>query len=181
MKLSNIPTQTKQTNEGILKQCYRAQHRTIKSFHFRTNRQRVCTFTRTHPMLTLYIHSPTPHPLSFYLASSILSKKLICSIYESRSRSSRRETKLIYQVMQSPYYAPAHVDSSRPSLSFPLGTALLLIVIFSLSGIFSCCYHWDKLRSLRRSFNTDHEDDTDDAPSKPKHTQKVLFPPLLSF
>lgn len=124
---------------------------------------------------------PPPHPLSFYLASSILSKKLICSIYESRSRSSRRETKLIYQVMQSPYYAPAHVDSSRPSLSFPLGTALLLIVIFSLSGIFSCCYHWDKLRSLRRSFNTDHEDDTDDAPSKPKHTQKVLFPPLLSF
>lgn len=63
LKLSNIPTQTKQTNEGILKQCYRAQHRTIKSFHFRTNRQRVCTFTRTHPMLTLYIHSPPPPPL----------------------------------------------------------------------------------------------------------------------
>ncbi|KAM7524302.1 hypothetical protein LguiA_014204 [Lonicera macranthoides] len=72
--------------------------------------------------------------------------------------------------MQSPYYAPAHEESSRPSLSFPLGTALLLIVIFSLSGIFSCCYHWDKLRSLRRSFDADHEDDTEDAPSKPKHT-----------
>lgn len=38
--------------------------------------------------------------------------------------------------------------SSRPTLGFPLGTALLLIVIFSLSGIFSCCYHWDRLRSL---------------------------------
>ncbi|KAF8089690.1 hypothetical protein N665_0499s0018 [Sinapis alba] len=45
----------------------------------------------------------------------------------------------------------AHMDASRPSLGFPLGTALLLIIIFSLSGIFSCCYHWDKHRSLRRS------------------------------
>ena len=41
--------------------------------------------------------------------------------------------------------------SSRPTLGFPLGTALLLLVIFSLSGMFSCCYHWDKLRSLLRS------------------------------
>ncbi|MCL7044223.1 hypothetical protein MKW94_030371, partial [Papaver nudicaule] len=58
-----------------------------------------------------------------------------------------------------------HVDASRPSLGFPLGTALLLIIIFSLSGFFSCCYHWEKLRSLRRSFSPDDqhrdEDDTD--------------------
>ncbi|CAF1716913.1 unnamed protein product [Brassica oleracea var. botrytis] len=47
--------------------------------------------------------------------------------------------------------SPPHMDASRPSLGFPLGTALLLIIIFSLSGIFSCCYHWDKHRSLRRS------------------------------
>uniref|UniRef100_A0A7C8ZUI6 Hydroxyproline-rich glycoprotein family protein n=1 Tax=Opuntia streptacantha TaxID=393608 RepID=A0A7C8ZUI6_OPUST len=56
--------------------------------------------------------------------------------------------------MESPTeYSPVpryHSDASRPSLGFPLGTALLLIVIFSLSGIFSCCYHWDKFRSLRR-------------------------------
>ncbi|XP_008785322.1 uncharacterized protein At5g65660 isoform X2 [Phoenix dactylifera] len=44
---------------------------------------------------------------------------------------------------------PAHL-STRPTLGFPLGTALLLVVIFCLSGVFSCCYHWDKLRSLRR-------------------------------
>ncbi|XP_072954709.1 uncharacterized protein At5g65660-like [Typha angustifolia] len=44
---------------------------------------------------------------------------------------------------------PVAAQTSRPTLGFPLGTALLLIVIFSLSGIFSCCYHWDKLRSLR--------------------------------
>ncbi|XP_010444575.1 PREDICTED: uncharacterized protein At5g65660 [Camelina sativa] len=48
-------------------------------------------------------------------------------------------------------FSPPHMDASRPSLGFPLGTALLLIIIFSLSGIFSCCYHWDKHRSLRRS------------------------------
>ncbi|RWW11536.1 hypothetical protein GW17_00024849 [Ensete ventricosum] len=44
---------------------------------------------------------------------------------------------------------PAINHPSRPTLGFPLGTALLLIVIFCLSGIFSCCYHWEKLRSLR--------------------------------
>ncbi|XP_022133072.1 uncharacterized protein At5g65660 [Momordica charantia] len=53
--------------------------------------------------------------------------------------------------MESPDFSPPHADASRPSLGFPLGTALLLLVIFTLSGIFSCCYHWDKLRSLRRS------------------------------
>lgn len=42
-----------------------------------------------------------------------------------------------------------HQNVSRPTLGFPLGTALLLIVVFCLSGIFSCCYHWDKLCSLR--------------------------------
>ncbi|CAI9763582.1 unnamed protein product [Fraxinus pennsylvanica] len=47
----------------------------------------------------------------------------------------------------------SHGEASRPSLGFPLGTALLLIIIFSLSGIFSCCYHWEKLRSFRRSFS----------------------------
>ncbi|THU73141.1 hypothetical protein C4D60_Mb04t19660 [Musa balbisiana] len=44
---------------------------------------------------------------------------------------------------------PALNHPSRPTLGFPLGTALLLIVIFCLSGIFSCCYHWEKLRSFR--------------------------------
>ncbi|KAJ8765756.1 hypothetical protein K2173_014878 [Erythroxylum novogranatense] len=70
--------------------------------------------------------------------------------------------------MESPDLSPPHVDASRPSLGFPLGTALLLIVIFSLSGVFSCCYHWDKLRSLRRSFTNerDPEPDIEASPSK---------------
>ncbi|KAL1810038.1 hypothetical protein ACET3Z_027028 [Daucus carota] len=76
--------------------------------------------------------------------------------------------------MESPY-APPHFDSSRPSLGFPLGTALLLIVIFSLSGIFSCCYHWDKIRSLRRSFDDDLEaGHYEESPSKPKSNQMDL-------
>ncbi|XP_052205824.1 uncharacterized protein At5g65660-like [Diospyros lotus] len=70
--------------------------------------------------------------------------------------------------MESPHYAPTtttDIDASRPSLGFPLGIALLLIIIFTLSGVFSCCYHWDKLRSLRRSSDNDRS-----SPSKPKPT-----------
>ncbi|KAK1410354.1 hypothetical protein QVD17_36890 [Tagetes erecta] len=68
--------------------------------------------------------------------------------------------------LSAPYYAPPqHHDSSRPIIGFPLGTALLLIVVFSISGIFSCCYHWDKLRHLRGDFaDQDHHE----SPSKPQ-------------
>ncbi|KAK1439059.1 hypothetical protein QVD17_04874 [Tagetes erecta] len=61
---------------------------------------------------------------------------------------------VVLRLVESPSYyesPPQHSDSSRPTLGFPLGTALLLIIIFSLSGFFSCCYHWDKLRHLRGS------------------------------
>ncbi|KAK9054176.1 hypothetical protein SSX86_025253 [Deinandra increscens subsp. villosa] len=64
-------------------------------------------------------------------------------------------------------------SSSHPILGFPLGTALLLIVIFSLSGILSCCYHWDKLRHLRPS--SDHHDHS---PSKPKNNPSEAFEKL---
>ncbi|XAR71428.1 hypothetical protein NMG60_11028679 [Bertholletia excelsa] len=73
--------------------------------------------------------------------------------------------------MESPYHSPAHVDASRPSIGFPLGTALLLLFIFTLSGVVSCCYHWEKLRSLRRSFaggGGDLEAGSDGSPSKPR-------------
>lgn len=76
--------------------------------------------------------------------------------------------------MDNQYYAPPHSDASRPSLGFPLGTAVLLIVIFSLSGIFSCCYHWEKLRSLRRSF-ADLESGLDPTSMKYKQNHTVSF------
>lgn len=78
--------------------------------------------------------------------------------------------------MESPDFSPHHADASRPSLGFPLGTALLLIIIFSLSGIFSCCYHWEKLRSLRRSVSDgpDPEADIEASPSKSKPPHGVI-------
>ncbi|XP_022773903.1 uncharacterized protein At5g65660-like [Durio zibethinus] len=78
--------------------------------------------------------------------------------------------------MENQVLSPPHVDTSRPTLGFPLGTALLLIIIFSLSGIFSCCYHWDKLRSLRRSFadGTDPDADIEASPSKSKPEYRDL-------
>ncbi|XP_076949897.1 uncharacterized protein At5g65660-like [Bidens hawaiensis] len=60
---------------------------------------------------------------------------------------------------------PQHHESSHPIIGFPLGTALLLIVVFAVSGIFSCCYHWDKLRHLRGVV----DNNSDDSPSKPNH------------
>ncbi|KAJ7965854.1 Hydroxyproline-rich glycoprotein family protein [Quillaja saponaria] len=38
--------------------------------------------------------------------------------------------------------------SSRVSISFPLGLALLLVMFLGMSGLFCCCLHWNKLRSL---------------------------------
>ncbi|KAJ1380187.1 hypothetical protein SESBI_46217 [Sesbania bispinosa] len=79
--------------------------------------------------------------------------------------------------MEGQHLSPPSVDTSRPSLGFPLGTALLLLIIFSLSGIFSCCYHWDKFRSYRQSFSDpDAEQDThtQSSPSKSKlHTAEL--------
>ncbi|KNA24651.1 hypothetical protein SOVF_013680 [Spinacia oleracea] len=77
----------------------------------------------------------------------------------------------------SPVYNPVvhhHSDASRPSLGFPLGTALLLLVIFSLSGIFSCCYHWDKFRSLRQSYSDDLDLEAANHPAKPNYPNYLL-------
>ncbi|KAM3342816.1 hypothetical protein P3S68_027782 [Capsicum galapagoense] len=74
-------------------------------------------------------------------------------------------------MMEHPqYYAPHRIgdSSSRPSLGFPLGTAFLLIAVFSLSGIFSCWYHWNRIRSLGRS--TDLEAGDEPASFKSKLT-----------
>ncbi|XP_042396354.1 uncharacterized protein At5g65660-like isoform X1 [Zingiber officinale] len=56
-----------------------------------------------------------------------------------------------------PAAAAAEHHGSRPTLGFPLGTALLLVVIFCLSGFFALCYHWEKLRSLRGRPSRGHQ------------------------
>ncbi|KAM3325431.1 hypothetical protein P3S67_000556 [Capsicum chacoense] len=50
-------------------------------------------------------------------------------------------------------------SSSRPSIAFPLGLALLVLVLVCLSGLFCCCYHWNKLRSLLCYSTSAHDDD----------------------
>ncbi|MFS7955721.1 hypothetical protein Hanom_Chr07g00645951 [Helianthus anomalus] len=75
------------------------------------------------------------------------------------------------KLMEAPYHAPPpqnHHDSSSPTIGFPLGTVLLLIVVVTLSGVFSCCYHWDRLRHLRGVFTDDDVDPSDHSPNKPK-------------
>ncbi|XP_066364914.1 uncharacterized protein At5g65660-like isoform X2 [Miscanthus floridulus] len=73
------------------------------------------------------------------------------SVHFSSSSISRRQ---VMQMTRLEDLTPAPSmtlpieHSSRPTLGFPLGTALLLLVIFALSGMFSCCYHWDRIRSL---------------------------------
>ncbi|XP_071696062.1 uncharacterized protein At5g65660-like [Rutidosis leptorrhynchoides] len=94
---------------------------------------------------------------------------------------------VVMKLVESPpyYEPPQHHAQSRPTLGFPLGTALLLIIIFSLSGFFSCCYHWDKLRHLRGSY-VDHNAD-ESSPTKPnvklaeiKEVKKESLPVIMA-
>jgi hypothetical protein len=128
----------------------------------------------------------TPPSLHFFIINShtILtllqtpSSPFLFLLLSSSSKNTWEKEQDQAQVMESQDLSPPHVDASRPSLGFPLGTALLLIIIFSLSGIFSCCYHWDKFRSLRQSFSEepDHEADIEASPSKSKPTCTVSLP-----
>ncbi|KAH9300829.1 hypothetical protein KI387_012412 [Taxus chinensis] len=44
------------------------------------------------------------------------------------------------------------VDAMRPlNLGFPLGTVVLLFVVLGISALFSCCYHWEKIKFLYSS------------------------------
>jgi hypothetical protein len=71
-------------------------------------------------------------------------------------------------------------SSSRPSIGFPLGLALLLMMLIFMSAFFSCCLHWDKLRSLLHPSR--HVDADLEADIKPLPPQKVpLFSFFLSF
>ncbi|KAD5960915.1 hypothetical protein E3N88_12388 [Mikania micrantha] len=80
--------------------------------------------------------------------------------------------------MEAPYYAPPqqHTGSSGLTIGFPLGTGLLLLVVIIVSGIMSCCYHWDKLRHLRGQISDHdhhyhhHHHHSVDSPSKLKPT-----------
>ena len=75
--------------------------------------------------------------------------------------------------------------SSRPSISFPLGLVLLIVVLVSISGFFSCCYSWSKIRNLllqlaRRPDTSDNQSDDSLSRSIPvKHFKVSIFPSHL--
>ncbi|XP_019175162.1 PREDICTED: uncharacterized protein At5g65660-like [Ipomoea nil] len=66
-------------------------------------------------------------------------------------------------------------SSSRPIIAFPLGLGLLGVVLICITGFFSCCYHWEKLRSLLggsstvtdSQISTQSSVDVRNSPSKP--------------
>lgn len=55
--------------------------------------------------------------------------------------------------MENPYRELSDHDDDEflLSIGFPLGTVILMLLIFILSGIFSFLCHWAKIRSLRRA------------------------------
>ncbi|XP_055821227.1 uncharacterized protein At5g65660-like [Solanum dulcamara] len=57
-------------------------------------------------------------------------------------------------------------SSSRPTIAFPLGLALLVLVLVCISGLFSCCYHWNKLQSLL-CYEDDQSSSDDDSVVSP--------------
>ena len=68
-------------------------------------------------------------------------------------------------------------DSTRPLIGFPLGLALLLILLLCMSAFFYCCFQWEKLRSLFISSPDDNisdiEADLPNSPRKPLSPHKV--------
>ena len=80
-------------------------------------------------------------------------------------------------------------DSTRPLIGFPLGLALLLILLLCMSVFFFCCFQWEKLRSLFISSPGDNisdiEADIPNSPRKPLPPHKVrtylYFSPFPSF
>ncbi|EOY15559.1 hypothetical protein QUC31_000598 [Theobroma cacao] len=61
-------------------------------------------------------------------------------------------------------------SSSRPSIGFPLGLALLLILLLCISGFLICYLKWHKLRAL---ILRSSEDDNDDIQSDINHSPAV--------
>ncbi|KAH9300831.1 hypothetical protein KI387_012414 [Taxus chinensis] len=42
----------------------------------------------------------------------------------------------------------------KSSLGFPLGTALVILIVLGISALFSCCYHWERIRSFPSRTNS---------------------------
>ncbi|KAM1014334.1 hypothetical protein TB2_044162 [Malus domestica] len=67
-------------------------------------------------------------------------------------------------------------EVSTPSLDFPVGLALLLLLLLSVSTFFLCCLHWDKVRSL---FLSSVEEGNPDDHILPDFDQKPTRPNMM--
>ncbi|GLJ07459.1 hypothetical protein SUGI_0067550 [Cryptomeria japonica] len=38
--------------------------------------------------------------------------------------------------------------TGKPPMGFPFGTAVILFLVLGISALFSCCYHWEKIRNM---------------------------------
>ncbi|KAE8686187.1 Detected protein of unknown function [Hibiscus syriacus] len=56
------------------------------------------------------------------------------------------------------------LSSRRPSIGFPLGLALLLLLLFCISALLLCYFNWHKLQTLIFG-SSDHDDSDDDIES----------------
>lgn len=70
--------------------------------------------------------------------------------------------------------------STRPNLAFPVGLALLLFLLLSISAFFLCCLHWDRLRALIFSSVEDNpadqiEPELDQKPALPNMVHKLIW------
>ncbi|XP_021832183.1 uncharacterized protein At5g65660-like [Prunus avium] len=66
--------------------------------------------------------------------------------------------------------------STRPNLAFPVGLALLLFLLLSISAFFLCCLHWDRLRALIFSSVEDNPADQ----IEPELDQKPALPNMMA-
>ncbi|XVE95136.1 hypothetical protein REPUB_Repub02eG0070400 [Reevesia pubescens] len=64
-------------------------------------------------------------------------------------------------------------SSCRPSIGFPLGLAILLILLFCISGVLICYLNWHKIRDLILQSSDQDHDDNDDIRSDTDHSPAV--------
>uniref|UniRef100_A0A6N2MGT5 Hydroxyproline-rich glycoprotein family protein n=1 Tax=Salix viminalis TaxID=40686 RepID=A0A6N2MGT5_SALVM len=69
-------------------------------------------------------------------------------------------------------------DPNRPSLGFPIGLVLLLLMLFIMSGLFSCCLHWEKVLSL---FGVSSEDNHSHIEEDIEHLPQKSSPPHVKL
>ncbi|PON59642.1 hydroxyproline-rich glycoprotein family protein [Parasponia andersonii] len=73
-------------------------------------------------------------------------------------------------------------SGTRPSISFPLGIAFLVIMLLCITAFFLCCLYWDRLRSLQLSNSDPQHDAADTSQTDFAHSppQKPLRPPPMA-